>query len=109
MIEQYLKNGKRISYGSRAIAKGGFHSLPTQQFAGGLLIGCDAGTLNSAKIKGTHTAMKSGILAAEAVFEAVSNQSVMPTTKAISNSHGYMKSFIKHATSLAEYTVLALG
>lgn len=77
MIEQYLKNGKRISYGARAIAKGGFHSLPTQQFAGGLLIGCDAGTLNSAKIKGTHTAMKSGMLAAEAVFEAVSNQSVI--------------------------------
>ncbi|WMN94696.1 electron transfer flavoprotein-ubiquinone oxidoreductase [Vibrio parahaemolyticus] len=77
MIEQYLKNGKRISYGARAIAKGGFHSLPTQQFAGGLLIGCDAGTLNSAKIKGTHSAMKSGMLAAEAVFEAVSNQAVI--------------------------------
>ncbi|EGR1587001.1 electron transfer flavoprotein-ubiquinone oxidoreductase [Vibrio parahaemolyticus] len=77
MIEQYLKNGKRISYGARAIAKGGFHSLPTQQFSGGLLIGCDAGTLNSAKIKGTHTAMKSGMLAAEAVFEAVLNQSVI--------------------------------
>ncbi|MDW2288153.1 NAD(P)/FAD-dependent oxidoreductase, partial [Vibrio sp. 1562] len=77
LIEQYLKNGKRISYGARAIAKGGFHSLPTQQFAGGLLIGCDAGTLNSAKIKGTHTAMKSGVLAAEAVFEAISNQSVI--------------------------------
>ena len=76
MIEQYLKNGKRISYGARAIAKGGFHSLPTQQFAGGLLIGCDAGTLNGAKIKGTHTAMKSGMLAAEAVFEAILNQSV---------------------------------
>ncbi|TOP31339.1 electron transfer flavoprotein-ubiquinone oxidoreductase [Vibrio parahaemolyticus] len=76
MIEQYLKNGKRISYGARAIAKGGFHSLPTQQFAGGLLIGCDAGTLNGAKIKGTHTAMKSGMLAAEAVFEAMLNQSV---------------------------------
>ncbi|ANQ23950.1 electron transfer flavoprotein-ubiquinone oxidoreductase [Vibrio natriegens] len=76
MIEQYLKNGKRISYGARAIAKGGFHSLPTQQFAGGLLIGCDAGTLNGAKIKGTHSAMKSGMLAAEAVFEAILNQSV---------------------------------
>ncbi|HCG8092262.1 TPA: electron transfer flavoprotein-ubiquinone oxidoreductase [Vibrio parahaemolyticus] len=76
MIEQYLQNGKRISYGARAIAKGGFHSLPTQEFAGGLLIGCDAGTLNGAKIKGTHTAMKSGMLAAEAVFEAILNQSV---------------------------------
>nr|WP_319557246.1 electron transfer flavoprotein-ubiquinone oxidoreductase [uncultured Vibrio sp.] len=76
MIEQYLKNGKRVSYGARAISKGGFHSLPTQEFAGGLLIGCDAGTLNGAKIKGTHTAMKSGMLAAEAVFEAILNQSI---------------------------------
>jgi len=74
MIEQYLKNGKRISYGARAITKGGLHSLPTQQFEGGVLIGCDAGTLNSAKIKGTHTAMKSGMIAAEAVFEALQNQ-----------------------------------
>ncbi|GAJ70449.1 LOW QUALITY PROTEIN: electron transfer flavoprotein-ubiquinone oxidoreductase [Vibrio sp. JCM 18904] len=76
LIEQYLKNGKRISYGARAITKGGFHSLPTQQFAGGLLIGCDAGTLNGAKIKGTHTAIKSGMLAAEAVCEALESQSV---------------------------------
>ncbi|EOX4455429.1 electron transfer flavoprotein-ubiquinone oxidoreductase [Vibrio antiquarius] len=76
MIEQYLKNGKRISYGARAITKGGFHSLPTQQFAGGLLIGCDAGTLNGAKIKGTHTAMKSGMLAAEAVCETLESPSV---------------------------------
>lgn len=109
MIEQYLKHGKRISYGARAIAKGGFHSLPTQQFAGGLLIGCDAGTLNSAKIKGTHTAMKSGILAAEAVLKRFQINRLLPTTKAISNSPGYMKSFIKHAISLAEYTVLDLG
>ncbi|WP_375749289.1 electron transfer flavoprotein-ubiquinone oxidoreductase [Vibrio sp. HN007] len=74
IIEKYLANGKRISYGARAITKGGLHSLPTQQFSGGLLIGCDAGTLNGAKIKGTHTAMKSGMLAAEAVFEALENQ-----------------------------------
>ncbi|MDF2155747.1 electron transfer flavoprotein-ubiquinone oxidoreductase [Vibrio sp. CAU 1672] len=77
-ISQYLKNGKRISYGARAIAKGGLHSLPTQQFDGGLLIGCDAGTLNSAKIKGTHTAMKSGMLAAESVIEALENQLAKP-------------------------------
>lgn len=71
MIRQYLEDGERISYGARAIAKGGFDSLPKQQFPGGLLIGCDAGTLNSGKIKGSHTAMKSGMLAAEAVFDAL--------------------------------------
>ncbi|GAB6260409.1 electron transfer flavoprotein-ubiquinone oxidoreductase [Photobacterium sp. R1] len=64
----YLEGGERISYGARAITKGGYLSLPKQSFPGGLLIGCDAGTLNGAKIKGSHTAMKSGLLAAEATF-----------------------------------------
>ena len=70
-IAQYLEGGKRVSYGARAITKGGLNSLPNMVFAGGALIGCDAGTLNFAKIKGNHTAMKSGMLAAEAVAEAV--------------------------------------
>ncbi|RPB41217.1 electron transfer flavoprotein-ubiquinone oxidoreductase [Vibrio diabolicus] len=69
-IKQHLKGAQRIAYGARAIAKGGLSSLPKQQFPGGLLIGCDAGTLNVAKIKGSHTAMKSGIIAAEAVYTA---------------------------------------
>lgn len=68
VISQYLAGGKRVCYGARAIAKGGLNSLPKMSFPGGLLIGCDAGTLNFAKIKGNHTAMKSGMLAAEAVF-----------------------------------------
>lgn len=68
VISQYLTGGKRVCYGARAIAKGGLNSLPKMSFPGGLLIGCDAGTLNFAKIKGNHTAMKSGMLAAEAVF-----------------------------------------
>ncbi|MCF2861531.1 electron transfer flavoprotein-ubiquinone oxidoreductase [Pseudoalteromonas sp. Cnat2-41] len=66
-----LKGGKRLAYGARAIAKGGLHSLPKMHFPGGLLVGCDAGTLNFAKIKGNHTAMKSGMLAAESIFEAI--------------------------------------
>ncbi|MEP4600853.1 electron transfer flavoprotein-ubiquinone oxidoreductase [Saccharospirillum sp.] len=64
-----LKNGKRVSYGARAIAKGGLQSLPKMHFPGGLLIGCDAGTLNFAKIKGSHTAMKSGMVAADVILE----------------------------------------
>ena len=71
IFKQYLEGGKRISYGARSIAKGGLNSLPKMSFPGGLLIGCDAGTLNFAKIKGTHTAMKSGLLAAEAIFDAL--------------------------------------
>lgn len=68
-FSKHLKSGQRISYGARAISKGGLSSLPKQQFPGGLLVGCDAGTLNVAKIKGSHTAMKSGMLAADAIFE----------------------------------------
>jgi electron-transferring-flavoprotein dehydrogenase len=68
-FSKHLNGGQRISYGARAISKGGLSSLPKQQFPGGLLVGCDAGTLNVAKIKGSHTAMKSGMLAADAIFE----------------------------------------
>ena len=71
VISQYLEGGKRIAYGARAICKGGLNSLPKLVFPGGALIGCDAGTLNSAKIKGSHTAMKSGMLAADAIVEAL--------------------------------------
>jgi electron-transferring-flavoprotein dehydrogenase len=70
-IRKYLEGGKRVAYGARAIAKGGYNALPKMSFPGGLLLGCDAGTLNSSKIKGSHTAMKSGMLGAEAVFEAL--------------------------------------
>ena len=70
-IKQHLEGGKRVSYGARAITKGGYNSLPKMSFPGGLILGCDAGTLNSSKIKGSHTAMKSGLLGAEAVFEAL--------------------------------------
>jgi electron-transferring-flavoprotein dehydrogenase len=71
VIRQYLNGGKRVSYGARAIAKGGLNSLPKMSFNGGLLVGCDAGTLNFAKIKGNHTAMKSGMLAAEVLFSVL--------------------------------------
>jgi electron-transferring-flavoprotein dehydrogenase len=75
-IRTVLEGGKRLSYGARAITKGGLNALPRQHFPGGLLLGCDAGTLNFAKIKGAHTAMKSGMLGAETVFDAhLSNES----------------------------------
>lgn len=73
-IRTVLEGGKRLSYGARAIAKGGLNALPKQHFPGGLLLGCDAGTLNFAKIKGSHTAMKSGMLAAETVFDALTGE-----------------------------------
>ncbi|MDP6267168.1 MAG: electron transfer flavoprotein-ubiquinone oxidoreductase [Arenicellales bacterium] len=72
-IRKYLSGGKRITYGARAITKGGFNSLPKMSFPGGFLVGCDAGTLNFAKIKGTHTAMKSGMVVAETVFQVLAD------------------------------------
>jgi electron-transferring-flavoprotein dehydrogenase len=66
-----LKPAKRLSYGARAITAGGLMSLPKTVFPGGALIGCNAGYLNVSRIKGSHAAMKSGMLAAEAAYEAV--------------------------------------
>jgi electron-transferring-flavoprotein dehydrogenase len=71
LIRKTLEGGKRISYGARAVNKGGLQSLPKLVFPGGLLSGCDAGFLNGAKIKGVHTAMKTGMLAAESMFAAI--------------------------------------
>ena len=73
-IAKYLMKGKRISSGARAVNKGGLQSLPKLSFPGGALIGCDAGFLNGAKIKGSHTAIKSGTLVAESIFEALSKE-----------------------------------
>ncbi|MDG1311716.1 MAG: electron transfer flavoprotein-ubiquinone oxidoreductase [Porticoccaceae bacterium] len=70
-IKQYLEGGERLTYGARALLKGGLQSQPKMSFPGGLLIGDDAGTLNFAKIKGSHTAMKSGMIAAETVADAL--------------------------------------
>jgi electron-transferring-flavoprotein dehydrogenase len=70
-IAEHLSGGKRIGYGARAICAGGLLSLPKLAFPGGALIGCDAGTLNAARIKGSHAAIKSGMLAAEAAAAAI--------------------------------------
>ena len=71
-IRPTLEGGRRISYGARVLSEGGLQSIPKLSFPGGMLIGDSAGFLNVAKIKGTHTAMKSGMLAAEAVFDSFS-------------------------------------
>jgi electron-transferring-flavoprotein dehydrogenase len=70
-IRKFFEGGKRISYGARAITAGGLQSLPKTVFPGGALIGCDAGFLNTSRIKGSHSAIKTGMLAAEAAFEAL--------------------------------------
>ena len=70
-IRPYFEGGRRVAYGARALNEGGLQSLPKSTFPGGVLIGCEAGTLNTPKIKGSHTAMKSGMIAAESVFDAI--------------------------------------
>ena len=70
-IRHYLDGGERIGYGARAVNKGGLQSLPKLVFPGGMLVGCGAGFLNNVKIKGAHTAMKTGMLAAESVHKAL--------------------------------------
>ena len=74
-VRDVFEGGRRVSYGARALNEGGFQSIPKLTFPGGCLVGCTAGFLNVPKIKGTHTSMKSGMLAAEAVFEMVTGDS----------------------------------
>jgi electron-transferring-flavoprotein dehydrogenase len=77
-IRSLLEGGKRISYGARAISKGGYQSIPRLTFPGGLLVGDAAGFLNAPKIKGNHTAMKSGMVAAEALFDHLAADAAAP-------------------------------
>lgn len=72
-IAQYLKGGKRLSYGARVISAGGILALPQLYFKGGVLVGCEAGTLNASRIKGSHSAIKTGMLAAAAIATAIKN------------------------------------
>ena len=91
-IRSTFENGRRIAYGARALNEGGYQSVPKLSFPGGVLIGCTAGFLNVPKIKGTHTAMKSGMLAAEAVCEAVIGND--ETNQAISYEAAIEKSWV---------------
>ena len=74
LVAKILTGGRRLAYGARSITKGGLNSLPKMSMPGALLVGCDAGTLNFAKIKGTHTAMKSGIVAAETLMAELNTE-----------------------------------
>ncbi len=80
VLRPHFAGGRRIAYGARALAEGGFQSLPRLSFPGGCLVGDTAGFLNVPKIKGIHTAMKSGMLAAEAVADMLANQQAEPAS-----------------------------
>jgi electron-transferring-flavoprotein dehydrogenase len=90
-IRTFLEGGKRIGYGARAITEGGFQSVPKLTFPGGALIGCSAGFVNLPRIKGSHNAMKSGMMAAEAAFDAIhagrAKDELTAYTEAYEHSH----------------------
>ncbi len=86
VIARYLRDGQRAGYGARAVNKGGLQALPRLSFPGGMLVGCDAGFLNPAKIKGTHTAIKTGMLAAEAAFEALGREDAPATLESFDSA-----------------------
>ncbi|MFM9865288.1 MAG: 4Fe-4S dicluster domain-containing protein [Micropepsaceae bacterium] len=92
-IRPYFEGGKRIGYGARAITEGGFQSVPKLTFPGGALIGCSAGFVNVPRIKGSHNAMKTGMMAAEAAFDAVTagrgHDELTAYTNAYEESHVY--------------------
>jgi electron-transferring-flavoprotein dehydrogenase len=86
-ISKHFEGGTCISYGARVLNEGGFHAIPKLTFPGGALIGCSAGFLNAVKIKGTHTAIKSGMLAAEAVVEGLDEAGSVAETGELSDDH----------------------
>jgi electron-transferring-flavoprotein dehydrogenase len=93
-IRPTFEGGRRISYGARALNEGGLQCLPKLTFPGGVLIGCEAGTLNTPKIKGTHTAMKSGMLAAEAAFQALGEGEAAPR-ELVAYAEAFDRSWVK--------------
>jgi electron-transferring-flavoprotein dehydrogenase len=106
-IRGFFEGGKRISYGARAITAGGLQSLPKLTFSGGALIGCDAGFLNASRIKGSHAAMKSGMLAAEAAFDAIAAGRAQDELTAYST--GFEKSWLHEELHVARNFKPAMG
>ena len=93
-IRTFFEGGKRIAYGARAINEGGLQSVPKLTFPGGALIGCSAGFVNVPRIKGSHNAMKTGMMAAEAAFDAIINQGRNGHDELSSYIDAYKKSWV---------------
>ena len=106
-IRGFFEGGKRLSYGARAITAGGLQSLPKLTFPGGALIGCDAGFLNASRIKGSHAAMKSGMLAAEAAFDAIGEGRAQDELTAYTTS--FEKSWLHEELHVARNFKPAMG
>ncbi|RYG50226.1 electron transfer flavoprotein-ubiquinone oxidoreductase [archaeon] len=88
LVRAHLEGGECIQYGARCINEGGFQSVPKLTFPGGALLGCSAGFLNVPKIKGTHTAMKSGMVAADAIYQALTSETPMNVVRPAKKPEG---------------------
>lgn len=96
-IRRYLEGGERIAYGARAVNEGGYQAVPQLTVPGACLVGCAAGLMNPAKIKGVHNAMKSGMIAAETIFEDLGPQT---------RSKVYSVKYFKPTTVTDSYLVI---
>ncbi|HEX6860110.1 MAG TPA: electron transfer flavoprotein-ubiquinone oxidoreductase [Caulobacteraceae bacterium] len=92
-IKPYLEGGRRVAYGARAITEGGYQSVPKLTFPGGVLVGCSAGFVNVPRIKGSHNAMKTGMMAAEAAFAAI--QAGRSSDELVEYTEAYDRSWVK--------------
>ena len=108
-IRPFFEGGRRIAYGARALNEGGFQSIPRLDFPGGALIGDAAGFLNVPKIKGSHTAMKSGMVAAEAVFARLSGERRRAGTRPRSKQSWVWDELLPGAQHPAELSAGAVG
>jgi electron-transferring-flavoprotein dehydrogenase len=105
-IREILEGGRRVSYGARAINDGGWQSVPKLTFAGGALIGCAAGFLNVPRIKGSHTAMKTGMMAAEAAVDAITGQ--RGNDELVAYGAAYKKSWVREELKMVRNTLPAV-
>lgn len=103
-VAKHFEGGTCISYGARVLNEGGYHAIPKVTFAGGALLGCSAGFLNAVKIKGSHTALKSGMLAAESVFEGlIAEEDQEPVAETFELSEDYVpQEFTAYADNLKD-------
>ena len=109
LIAGFLDGGTRVSYGARAVIKGGIQALPKTTFPGGMLIGDDAGFLNQLKVKGSHTAMKSGMIAAEAVFAALSQEPASGGGRRLRRAVSRLRGFTRNSSPPAMWDPRCIG
>jgi electron-transferring-flavoprotein dehydrogenase len=99
-VSRHLEGGKCVQYGARVLNEGGYHAIPKLTFPGGMLTGCSAGFLNAVKIKGSHTALKSGMVAGEAIYDALQANGATPVFETYEIPEGPAEEVSAYATAM---------